>query len=133
MPPSSRNLEQLLQETVDTLFPAGNAPTPLSVRMADSEGDTPLHVYLWRNDGWAVKTLLDAGADPNAVGDMGETPLHVAARKASAETLAALVAAGAREGAVSEFGQTPAQLAEEMGRASVFREAVKMARRLQRP
>ncbi len=123
-----RTLDQLLQGVVTALFPGGNAPQVLAVGMADSEGDTPLHVYARRNDGWAVRVLLQAGADPNAVGDMGETPLHIAARLGSAETLAALLAAGARENVVSEFEQTPVQVAQDKARASVYREAKLLAR-----
>ena len=39
-----RTLDQLLQGVVTALFPGGNAPQVLAVGMADSEGDTPLHV-----------------------------------------------------------------------------------------
>jgi ankyrin repeat protein len=44
----------------------------------ESDGDTPLHVMLRRNDNEAVPMLLNAGANVNVIGDMSETPLHVA-------------------------------------------------------
>lgn len=128
MPKDQRTLDQILQATADVLFPGESAPPRIALNTADVEGDTPLHVYLWRNDAWAARVLLEHGADPNAVGDMGETPLHVAVREASVETIAALLKAGAREDTVSEFGQTPAQLAKERGRASLYREAQWLAR-----
>ncbi len=128
MAKDQRTLDQVLVGAVTALFPGGNAPQRLTVGMADSAGDTPLHVHVRRNDGWAVRMLLRSGADPNAVGDMGETPLHVAARAASPETMAALLAAGARENVVSEFGQTPAQVAEDRGRVAVYRRARQLAR-----
>lgn len=124
----SRSLEDLLQVAASVLFPAGNAPAEYSVHMTGSDGDTALHVYLWRNDPWAVRHLLAQGANPNAVGDMGETALHVAARSASAETMAVLLAAGAKETVVSEFAQTPLQLAESKGRLAVYREAQRIAK-----
>lgn len=124
----SRSLDELLQVASGILYPAGNAPAELSVHMSGSDGDTALHVYLWRNDPWAVRQLLQHGANPNAVGDMGETPLHVAVRSASAETIALLLEAGAREMVTSEFAQTPAQLAESKGRLPVYREAQRMVK-----
>lgn len=124
----SRTLDELLQVAADVLFPAGNSPAAHSVHMTGSDGDTALHVYLWRNDPWAVRCLLQHGANPNAVGDMGETPLHVAARSAPAETIAELLTAGAKETVISEFVQTPAQLADSRGRLAVYRDAQRMAK-----
>jgi ankyrin repeat protein len=124
----SRTLEALLHVAADVLYPAGNAPAEPSVHMTGSGGDTALHVYLWRNDPWAIRQLLQHGANPNAVGDMAETPLHVAARSASAETIALLMEAGARETVTSEFAQTPAQLAESKGRLAVYREALRIVK-----
>jgi hypothetical protein len=49
-----------------------------------------------RNDVEAVRRLLDAGADPNALGGLDETPpLHWAVWRGSAETAVLLVARGA--------------------------------------
>lgn len=124
----ARTLDELLSVAVSVLFPAGNPPAERSVHMTGSDGDTALHVYLWRNDPWAVRKLLQHGANPNAVGDMGETPLHVAARSATAETIAVLLNAGAKETVVSEFAQTPAQLAEARGRLAVYRDAQRIAK-----
>lgn len=132
MAKDQRTLQQLLQGVVSALFPGNEMPQPLTVNMADSSGDTPLHVYARRNDEWAVRVLIKSGADPNAVGDMGETPLHVAAKVASAQTLAAILAAGARDNMVSEFGQTPVHVAEDRRRASVYRKAMRLAQEAKR-
>ncbi len=123
-----RTIDDVLQGAADVLFP-GVMPTPrITPVTADASGDTPLHVYLWRRDAYAVRTLLAHGADVNAAGDMGETALHVAARQCPADIIAAVLAAGAREDRVSEFGQTPSQLARELDRAPVYQEARRLAR-----
>ncbi|MBK7118963.1 MAG: ankyrin repeat domain-containing protein [Comamonadaceae bacterium] len=57
----------------------------------------------WRNDIYAVKRLLNAKANPNAIGDMGETPLHVAISQESPEIIQALLQAGAKTNIRSEF------------------------------
>ena len=59
------------------------------------DGDTPLHVMLWRSDVQAVIALIDAGVDVNAVGDMSETPLHIAVRNEGSVSIEALLHAGA--------------------------------------
>jgi ankyrin repeat protein len=68
---------------------------------------------IWREDVEAVRVLLTAGADPNAIGDMSETPLHVACRVANPAIVEALLAAGARTDLRGEFDVTPAEIAQE--------------------
>ena len=68
-------------------------------------------MLLWRKDFGGAKDLIEAGADPNAVGDMGETPLHVAIRQHVPEIVDSLLAAGANPDIRSEFGETPRTLA----------------------
>lgn len=75
------------------------------------DGETPLHVMLWRQNTSGALMLIAAGADVNAVGDMSETPLHVAVRKGNLTVVEALLTAGAKTSAVSEFDQTPRSLA----------------------
>jgi ankyrin repeat protein len=132
MPKSNdqRTLDDVLQDIAHVLFPGDDSPRRIALTTTDNDGDTPLHVYLWRNDPHAVRVLLAHGASINAIGDMGETPLHVAVRKASPSTLAAILAAGAREDIVSEFEQTPLQLAQEIGREPEYREAKRIVRDL---
>lgn len=99
----------------ETLFPAEMGQAPVTIHSTDCDGDTPLHVMLWRQNTYAVLELIRAGADVNAVGDMSETPLHIAVRQENLSAVEALLSAGASVCARSEFGQTPQSLAEEVG------------------
>ena len=105
-----RSLEDILQSTSDNLFPADLGEKVVTIDSKDVDGDTPLHVMLWRDDSFAALVLIESGIDVNAVGDMGEAPLHIAIRKENANIANALVEAGARTDIRSEFGQTPADL-----------------------
>jgi len=109
------SLAQILASCSDTLFPAEMGKAPVSIDSKDEEGDTPLHVMVWREDTYAALELILAGADVNATGDMSETPLHVAVRKQNLKVIDALLAAGADRRLISEFGQTPLSLAEAAG------------------
>jgi len=79
------------------------------------DGDTPLHVMLWRGNTYAVLRLIEAGADVNAVGDMSETPLHIAVKMQSIAAVKAMLGAGADMSLMSEFGQSPRSVADELG------------------
>jgi len=61
----------------------------------------------------AVKTLLAAGANPNAKAPDGSTPLHQAVAARQVAIIRALVAAGAKLDAVDRHNETPLLLAEK--------------------
>lgn len=107
-----RTVEEILQSTSDSLFPAELGRRRVAIDSRDCDGDTPLHVLLWRKDFGGAKDLIEAGADPNAIGDMGETPLHVAIRQEVPDIVDLLLAAGADPNIVSEFGETPRSMAK---------------------
>jgi ankyrin repeat protein len=120
----SIELAQLLQSTADTLFPGlGNAVVTLASRAED--GDTPLHVLLWRKDVDGARALVAAGIDVNAAGDLQDTALHVAIRLKLADAVAMLLAAGANPDASNLFGDTPRAAAYKHGGAvaDCFRDA----------
>ena len=114
-PKTREMLEEILASCSDTLFPEQMGQAAVNIDSCDVDGDTPLHVMLWRNNTYGALSLIEAGADVNAVGDMSETPLHVAVRKANIEVIEALLKRGARLTARSEFGNTPLQMAENAG------------------
>lgn len=108
-------LAQVLQSTSDVLFPADAGEAKVDLYSVGLEGDTPLHVLLWRDDTEGALLLIAHGAPLDAIGDMGETPLHIAAGRKNERVVRALVAAGANGEIVSEFGQTPRQLGASVG------------------
>jgi ankyrin repeat protein len=114
--PSVASHAQLLQSTADTLFP-GDADVVVALDSRASDGDSPLHVLLWRKDEAGARRLVDAGADVDAAGDLQDTPLHVAIRLKLAGAVAMLLAAGANADAPNLFGDTPRAAAYKQGGA----------------
>lgn len=108
-----RGLTEILESTSDVLFPAELGRRPIALNTQGENGDTPLHVMLWRGDTYAAELLIEAGIDVNAIGDMGETPLHVAIRRENARAVRALLHAGAHTNVHSEFGQTAIDVLDE--------------------
>lgn len=113
----SATLEEILASVSDVLFPAEIGKKAISISSTDCDGDSPLHVMVWRDDAYAVKVLLAAGANPNAIGDMGETPLHVAVGKENCTIAEALLQAGAKANIRSEFNETAQERAIRKGGA----------------
>ncbi|MBV2132873.1 ankyrin repeat domain-containing protein [Pseudomonas sp. MAP12] len=114
-PKRHATLEEILASASDVLFPAEMGEKVVSISSTDCDGDTPLHVMVWRDDAYAVKVLLAAGAAPNAIGDMGETPLHVAVSKGNFTIADALLRAGAKANIRSELNETAQERAIRKG------------------
>ncbi|RZF59013.1 ankyrin repeat domain-containing protein [Sphingomonas populi] len=70
----------------------------------DADGDAALHMAAIAEDVEAVSWLLNAGIDPNALGDMGQTALHWAIANKNKEMAELLVSFGARTDIIDEFG-----------------------------
>lgn len=88
--------------------------------------NTPLHEAATHLAVWAVRSLLEAGAIPNAVATDGWSPLHVAVdsvgmsddqsdNSAAEQIIGLLLEAGASADAEAEDGLTPRQLARSYG------------------
>ncbi len=110
-----RTIEEILQSTSESLYPAEMGERLVQLDSCDWDGDTPLHVMLWRRDMEGALTLIAAGAPVDAIGDMGETPLHVAIRQGTIEIAEALLLAGANPQIRCEFGDTPHERALAAG------------------
>ena len=112
--PAAASLEQLLQSTAQALFP-DDASAVVTLDSRAEDGDSPLHVLLWRKDVEGVRMLVDAGADVDAAGDLDETPLHVAVRHGLADAVACLLQAGADPDVPCVFGDTARERAQRHG------------------
>jgi ankyrin repeat protein len=102
----SQSLDEVLASTGDILFPASLGRQQVTIDSRSSDGDTPLHVVVWRGDTQAVRLLLAAGADVNAQGDMGYTPLHVAISREDLAMMKLLLDSGARTDLTAEIAGT---------------------------
>ena len=85
-----------------------------AVTMRSPAGSTPLHVAALRGDRNAVRLLLDAGADSNAVGEGGCTPLHEALKHPHLQVARMLVAAGGQLDAKNRDGVSPREMARSL-------------------
>ena len=109
-------LEELLQSVSDVMFPDGQGRA-VSLASHGYDGDTALHVFARRDDIVSAKVLLEAGAEPNARGEMEDTPLQVAITQGNAELAALLLSYGADPELRSAFGSSARELAAESGGA----------------
>ena len=107
-----QSLEEILASVSDVLYPEKLGAARVTLDSVDCMGDTALHVLARRPNLYGARLLLEAGADPNAVGDMGETPLHVAVSAESEEMVQLLLENGANSEIISEFGDTPKERAK---------------------
>jgi ankyrin repeat protein len=77
-------------------------------------GNSPLHIATRNNSTDVVKTLLDFGADPNAVNDKGFTALDEAIQNKNPETVKFLIESGAKVNVTDKNMDTPLMLAHDM-------------------
>ncbi len=112
---NDQTLYEVLQSTSECIYPAELGEAMVHIDSTDCDGDTPLHVLIWRRDTAGALLLIENGAPIDAAGDMGETPLHTAISKKDMKVIDALIKAGARTDIVSEFGKTAVERASEEG------------------
>ena len=103
-------LDEVLASAAEILFPHLDEPT-IDVYSKSSDGDTALHVAVWRRDAEAVRILLEAGAKVDEPGDMGATPLFAAVAQDSVDVAGVLLNNGANPDAGNELNSTPRESA----------------------
>lgn len=85
----------------------------------DDVGYTPLHASVQGGHCSTVRTLLDAGANPNSIDKHGNGPLWTAVLSApnekQVELITMLLAAGADPNYENQSGSTPKRVAFEIG------------------
>jgi len=94
-------------------FSGENALTVNSMLHGDE--DRPIHLIARRGNAKCIQLLLDAGADPNAMGDMSCTPLDEAVSRGHLEVAHLLLQAGARIDPVNELGYSALGLCSPKG------------------
>lgn len=112
---SDARLKEVLLVAAEHMFACEDEVPLIDVDTKGQEGDSPLHLFVWRGDPDSAKVLIQAGADVNAVGDKGETPLHVAIRRQDKALVVLLLSTGARSDIRSEFNKTPQEAAALIG------------------
>lgn len=106
---TENDLQKNAIKDIDKLLEEG-----VTVKDADINGLTPLHVATWYNKKDIIEYLIKKGADINAADVKGETPLHVAAWKNNAMLCAFLISKGAKPETVNFYGQTYATILKDM-------------------
>lgn len=108
------DLRNALQSIAHIILPDKNG-ADIGIDSRCPEADTPLHIFVWRDELENVQLLLRSGADVNAIGDMGQTPLHIAVDQQSLKIINVLINSGANPHIRSEFGTTAFEDAKDIG------------------
>jgi hypothetical protein len=107
-------LELFLLGASEALFPH-RKPRVIDVNAKASDGDTPLHVAAIRGDREAVRLLVEAGAQVDALGDMSCTPLYNAVGKGHHEVARLLLEFGADPNLMNELKSSAMAWARNRG------------------
>lgn len=86
---------------------------------------TPLHISVTQGHLWAVRLLLDRGADPNAIDGAGSTVLHTAVQSGHHTIVRELLRHHADPSSVDLIGWLPLHYAAEAGDENCMRALLK--------
>lgn len=92
----------------------------VDVNQKDWTGDAPLHIATRLGLTKAIRTLVDHGANVNAVGERGLTALHYAAFENNVEVVSELLACGADPNIKDEDGASPKDWAASAGNKQII-------------
>ena len=123
--PDDRGASPLLDGLTGFRYDAGGFTAPLVERgalvdRADNRGCTPLMAAAEHGHQQALKTLLAAGAQPNARGVSGATALLLAVRERNEKAARLLIKKGADASLADDSGLTPMDLAAQQGMDAVL-------------
>jgi ankyrin repeat protein len=94
---------EIVTDKNDDIFSGPNALN-VNSQVLGQGGDRPLHCIVRSGNAQCVGLLLQAGADPNAKGEMEVTPLYWAVGDGNLEVARLLLEAGARIDVINELG-----------------------------
>lgn len=97
------------------------AKRPAEAAKAASDGTTPLHYAVQRDDVEMVDALLKAGADAKAANRYGATPLFVACQNGNAAIIERLIKAGVDPNAKNPDGETALMTAARTGKVDAVK------------
>ena len=120
----SENVQDELHEKLYEAVTDSNIPLEMVYKLIRQGGNVNyqvresslLHHALIQKQPLKAYALLQAGADPKAVGKFSYTPLHMAATVGDTDNIVALVDAGAAVDAKDAHGRTPLWFAEAHNR-----------------
>ncbi len=84
------------------------------------DGTTPLHIAASTGQHWAVRILLNRGANVDTRNDSQNTALHCASKKGNADTIKELIAAGANVNATNIHALPPLHFAARAGKVDAI-------------
>ncbi|MEM8657033.1 MAG: ankyrin repeat domain-containing protein [Pseudomonadota bacterium] len=120
-PKKRETAQQILARLSERMFPAALGSAKVTLDSREADGDSVLHTLLYGREYYPAKTLIEAGADVNAVGDLGYTPLHVAVWRDHPDAVHLLLDAGADPKIRCEEGRTPLDIAQSSGLKDIAR------------
>jgi len=96
----------------------------ISIRSVNLMDDTPLHTVCSWGEVEPVKTLLQAGADVNARGDLGSTPLFNAVIGGNENVVKLLLSYGANKNLRNDENWSVLEYAESTGSSKAILESL---------
>ena len=106
---SPQDLSEIRNIYADLInYSSKNVAEPIDpLTYVNSEGDSLLHIAVLRGDERTVRLLLEAGVDPNILGDLGSTPLHYVDWNSGTKIVRLLLDHGANKDIVDKLGNRP--------------------------
>ncbi len=112
-------LDDFLLQVSEAMFPLLDTPPKIDIHTRDAEDESVLHYACTWGNLRAVRLLVEAGANIDALQEMDKTPLHYAAAYQFLDIVEYLVGKGADPSRKDAFGYTPLEWAIQMGASDI--------------